>query len=65
MRAINVGSIEKCNAEIQGPVNGADRLFIVSARVELGHAHTSEAERRNSGPFRRAVVSHISSVVRN
>jgi len=42
--AVHVGGVEERHAEVEGPVDGGDRLGLVAAAVELRHAHAAEAE---------------------
>ena len=44
-RTVHVGGVEEVDAEIEGAVNGRDRLRVIAARVEVGHPHAAEAER--------------------
>ena len=44
-RAVHVGRVEERDAELESPVDGRDRLVVVSRAVELGHAHAAEPER--------------------
>jgi hypothetical protein len=43
MRPIHVGGIEKRDAEIESALDRPDRFLIIASRIELGHAHASEA----------------------
>src|SRR5690349_13344099 len=43
-RAVHVGGVEEVDAEVERAVNGRDRRGFIAARVEVGHAHTAEAE---------------------
>jgi hypothetical protein len=43
-RAVDVGGVEKADAELEGAVDRGDRLGVVGGPVELGHAHAAEAE---------------------
>ena len=42
--AVDVGGVEEGDAELEGAVDGGDRLVVVARAVELGHAHAAEAE---------------------
>ena len=44
---VRVGGVEHRHAELEGAVDGGDRLRLVGCAVELGHAHAAE-------PFGRA-----------
>src|SRR5439155_20202875 len=41
---VNVGSVQEIQAQIEGPLNGLDRLLIVPRPVEFRHAHASESQ---------------------
>ena len=40
---VNVGSVQEIQAQVEGPLNGLDRLLIVRGPVEFRHAHASES----------------------
>ncbi len=42
-RAIHIGRIEEVAAEVEGTVDGGDRLRVVVGAVKLGHPHAAEA----------------------
>ena len=42
--AVHVGGVEEGDAEIERAVDRGDRLRLVAAAVEIGHAHAAEAE---------------------
>ena len=44
VRAVDVGGVEEGHAEVERAVDRGDRLGVVAAAVELGHAHAAEAE---------------------
>jgi hypothetical protein len=43
-RPVHVGGVEEVDAELERSVDGARRLAVVPAGVELGHAHATEAK---------------------
>ena len=43
-RAVHVGGVEEVDAEVEGAVDRGDRLGVVAAGVEVGHAHAAESE---------------------
>src|ERR1039458_1226625 len=43
----HIGGIEKVEAEVEGAVDGGNGFDVVLRPVELGHAHTAEAEGGN------------------
>ena len=45
---VHVGRIKERDAQLHGPVQGADAFGIVLLTVKIGHAHAAEAESRNS-----------------
>ena len=47
-RAVDVGCVEQGDAELEGPVQGGDRLGFVAGAVELAHSHAAEAHGGNS-----------------
>src|ERR1700693_3098196 len=47
VRPVNVGGVEKINAEFERAMNGRDRFGVIASRVKLRHAHTAEAEGGN------------------
>ena len=46
-RAVHVGGVEESDAELERAVDGRDRLGVVAAAVEVGHAHAAEAHGRD------------------
>src|ERR1017187_4150710 len=45
--AVHIGGIGKGEPQVEGPVDGGNGFRIVLRTVELGHAHTAEAESSN------------------
>src|SRR5579862_1353149 len=43
VRSVNVGGVEKGDAEFESAVDGSDRFVVVASGVKLGHAHTAES----------------------
>src|ERR1700719_4217638 len=48
VRSINVGGIEKSDAELERARNRSERFFIIAAAIEIRHAHAAETDRRNA-----------------
>ncbi|MNI21542.1 hypothetical protein D3C73_750700 [compost metagenome] len=48
---VHIRCVQKVDSEFKSPVNGAYRLLIIPAAVEIGHAHTAESKRRYLKPF--------------
>src|SRR5437764_1397429 len=46
-RTVHVGRVEQVHAEVEGAVDGGDRLRVVMSPVELRHAHAAEADGGN------------------
>jgi alcohol dehydrogenase class IV len=46
-RPVHVGGVQEVHAELDRAVDGGDRLVLVGAPVELGHAHAAEADGRD------------------
>src|SRR5579872_1454309 len=44
--AVDIGGIEKIDAQIESAMNGGYRFVVVTAAVELRHAHATQAFRR-------------------
>src|ERR1700682_5791423 len=55
-RAVHVGRIEEVDAEVEGAVDGRDRLRVVTGTVELGHPHAAEA---HGGDFERGELAGL------
>ena len=51
-RAVDVGSVEEVDAEVDRRADGGDRLGTIGFAVELGHPHASEAD----GPHSQAGI---------
>jgi hypothetical protein len=47
--AVDVGSIEKVDAEFEGAVNGGDGFGVIARTAEFGHAHAAETDGGNGG----------------
>src|ERR1700687_2662089 len=47
MRAVHVGGVEKCDAELERAMKRRDRLLFVAVPVKIRHAHATETDRRN------------------
>ncbi len=47
VRTVNVGGIEKVDAEFQGAVDGGHGFVVVASAVKLRHAHTAQAHGGN------------------
>ena len=45
--AVHIGGVEKIDAEIERAMDRGDRLVVVAAAIELGHAHAAESQRGN------------------
>ena len=45
IRPVHVRRVEERHAEVEGPVDGGDRLGLVGGSVELAHAHAAEPDR--------------------
>ena len=45
--AVDLGGVEERHAELDGSLEGGERLRIVAGAVGLAHAHASQPERRN------------------
>ena len=62
-RAVHVGGVEEGDAEVEGAVDGRDRLGLVAAAVELRHPHAAEAEggdgERGGGPEGALLQGHV------
>src|SRR6266536_4483335 len=58
--AVDVRRIEKVDAELERPVDRRNRLGLVAAAVEIGHAHAAEAHRRHFKPGAQCSVFHVS-----
>ena len=43
VRAVDVGGIEKIDAEFEGAVDGGERFGVVASAVEFRHAHAAQA----------------------
>jgi hypothetical protein len=43
-RAVDVGRVEKRDAELERALDGEERRCLVGGSVELGHAHAAEAD---------------------
>src|SRR5579875_2604528 len=43
VRPVDVGGVQQRHAQVQGAVDGGDRLLFVGDAVELRHAHAAEA----------------------
>jgi hypothetical protein len=45
-RPVDLGGVDMCDAQVQCPVDGADRLGVIGARtgVEGGHPHGAQAD---------------------
>src|SRR5260370_41362823 len=56
VRAIHVGRIEECDAELERAMNCGERFFLVSPPIKIRHPHAPEADRRND----RAASSKVS-----
>ena len=48
---VHVGGVEEGQAQIEGAVDGGDRLVVVTGTVELGHAHAAETLARHDEPL--------------
>jgi hypothetical protein len=46
-RPVDVGGVQEVAAEVQGAVDGGDRLALVGRAVGLAHPHAAQAERRD------------------
>ena len=55
-RAVHVRGVEQRHAEVEGAVDGGDRLRLVARTVELAHAHAAEAD---GGDLERAQSSRL------
>ncbi len=49
--AVHVGGVQEVHSEVEGPMNGGDRLGVVTVAVELTHAHASEPFGRDGEPL--------------
>ena len=49
---VRVGGVEERDPELERPVDRRDRLALVRAAVELGHAHAAEPKLRDLEPMR-------------
>ena len=47
VRPVDVGGVEKVDAEFERPMNGRDRFGVIASGVKLRHAHAAQAERGN------------------
>src|SRR5208337_617966 len=47
VRPVDIGGVQKSDAEFERTVNGCDRFSVVASGVKLRHAHAAEAEGRN------------------
>jgi hypothetical protein len=59
--AIDVGRIEKVDAEVERATDRRDRLGLVAAAVEIGHSHAAETERRHLEPRTELPLVHDAS----
>ena len=55
-RAVHVGGVEQRHAEVEGAMDGGDRLRLVARAVELAHPHAPEAD---GGDLERAESSRL------
>src|SRR5205085_9451956 len=49
-RPVQVGGVQKVDAEVERPSDGRDGLRVVALAVELRHPHAAEADGRNFQP---------------
>jgi hypothetical protein len=42
VRAVDVGGVEEIDAELDGAVDGGDRLAVVAGSIEVGHPHAAK-----------------------
>src|SRR3982074_1426678 len=42
-RPVHVGCVEHIDAELEGAMNGGNRLFLVARAIELRHSHAAHA----------------------
>src|SRR5271169_3858303 len=56
VRPVDVGGIEKVDAEFKRPMNGRDRFGVIASGVKLRHAHAAQSESGNfeAGKSKRA-----------
>ena len=47
VRAVHVGGVEQRDAELEGAMDGGDRLALIAWAVELAHPHAPESDRRD------------------
>ena len=52
VRAVDLGGVDVGDAQLQRPLDGADRLGVTAARIEVvaGHGHRAESEARDVKP---------------
>jgi hypothetical protein len=43
--SIDIGGVEKCDAKLDGTVDGGNRLDFVAVSVKIAHTHAAEPER--------------------
>jgi hypothetical protein len=47
MRPVRIGGVEKIDSEFESTVYGRDRFVVITATVEVRHAHAAETESRD------------------
>src|SRR5262249_61548272 len=47
-RTVNVRRIKKCDPEFERAMHRRDRFFVVAVAIEIGHAHATETDSRNT-----------------
>src|SRR5207253_916720 len=57
--AVHVGGVEHRDAELERAMDGLDRLLVVAAAVEIGHAHAAQTDRGDLEPGTQLSLLHV------
>ena len=47
VRPVHVGGVEKCDAELERPMNRRHRFLVIASAIKIGHAHAAESQGGN------------------
>jgi len=47
VRPVHVGGVEKCDAELERPMNRRERFIVITSAIKIRHAHATESQGGN------------------